>query len=131
MMPGLHKYSDWGLLVLRLAIGVIFIYHGMLKWQMEDPNAIMSILKFAEPLGGIAMILGVLTQLASLGLSIIMLGAIYMKMTGFGQGALNPAGTFAPQGGTGWEFDLMILAGCIAVLLMGAGKVSVDSMMKK
>jgi putative oxidoreductase len=126
-MPSLSRHSDVAKLLLRLAIGVIFLYHGIGKWSMEDPNAIFTILKFAEPLGGAAMILGVLTQLASLGLSIIMLGAIYMKMTGFGQGALDPAGTFAPGGGTGWEFDLMILAGCIAILIMGPGLWSVDS----
>lgn len=131
MMSGLHKYSDWGLLLLRLTIGVIFVYHGMLKWQIEEPNTIMTILKFAEPLGGIAMIIGVLTQLASLGLTIIMLGAIYMKMSSFGQATLNPSGTFAPQGGTGWEFDLMILAGCVAVMLMGAGKISLDAKLMK
>ncbi len=127
LMPSLHKYGDVGLLVLRLVIGIIFLYHGLMKWQMEDPNTIFTILKFAEPLGGAALILGVLTQLASLGLTIIMLGAIYMKMTGFGQGAFSPSTTFAPQGGTGWEFDLMIVAGCIALLIMGAGSWSVDA----
>jgi len=131
MMPSLNRYSDVGLLILRVVVGAIFIYHGLLKWQIAEPNAIMTILKFAEPLGGLALILGALTQLASLGLSIIMIGAIYMKMTGFGQGPFNPSGTFAPQGATGWEFDLMILAGCIVLLIMGAGRLSIDSMIWK
>jgi putative oxidoreductase len=129
LMPALNKHSDWALLILRLVIGAIFIYHGMLKWSMEDPNTMFTILKFAEPLGGLALILGVLPQLAALGLSIIMLGAIYMKATGFGQGTLDFAGTFAPQGGTGWEFDLMILAGCLVILFMGAGRLALGRMM--
>lgn len=131
MMSSVRKCSSCALLALRLAAGAIFIYHGMLKWNMEAPSTLFTILKYAEPLGGIALILGVLTQWAGLGLSIIMLGAIYMKMTGFGQAPLNFAGTFAPQGGTGWEFDLMILAGTFALFIMGAGKWSVDGMMRK
>lgn len=131
MLSSLNRYGDWGLLALRLAVGAIFIYHGTLKWQMSDPSPIMTILKFAEPIGGLALILGALTQLAALGLAIIMLGAIYMKASGFGQQALDFAGSFAPQGGTGWEFDLMILAGCITLLLMGAGSLSVDTAVMK
>lgn len=131
VISSLQKYGSVGLLVLRLAIGAIFIYHGMLKWNIEEPNTTMAILKFLEPIAGAVLIIGVFTQIAALLLGIVMLGAIYMKMTGFGQGALDFAGTFAPQGGTGWEFDLMIFAGCVALFLMGAGSWSVDGMMKK
>lgn len=127
MMLPLHRHGDWALLALRLVIGTIFLYHGYAKWGMEDPNTIMTILKFAEPLGGLALVLGVLTQLAALGLSIIMLGAIYMKATGFGQGSFDLLGTFGGQGG--WEFDLVILAGCVTLLVMGGGKMSLDAMM--
>jgi putative oxidoreductase len=131
MLSSLHRHSDWGLLVLRLVIGAIFLYHGMMKWQMSDLSPIMTILKYAEPLGGLALVLGALTQLAALGLAIIMLGAIYMKASGFGQQALDFAGSFAPQGGTGWEFDLIILAGCVMLLIMGAGSMSLDALVMK
>ena len=131
MMIPLHRHADWALLILRLVVGAIFLYHGYAKWGMETPNTIMSILKFAEPLAGIALILGVLTQLAALGLAIIMAGAIYMKATGFGSSALDLAGTFAPQGSTGWEFDLVLLASAIVLLFMGAGKFSLDAMIFK
>ena len=131
MFASLHRHSDWGLLALRLAIGIIFVYHGWSKWSMDGLSPIMTILKFAEPLGGIALILGVLTQLAGIGLSIIMIGAIYMKATGFGQQTLNLSSTFSPSGYAGWEFDLVILAGCIVLLLMGAGKVSIDALTQK
>lgn len=131
MFSSLNRHSDWGLLVLRLSLGAVFIYHGMAKWQMGDLSPIMTILKYAEPLGGVALILGVLTQLAGLGLGIIMLGAIYMKATGFGQQTLDLMGTFAAQGGTGWEFDLVLFAGCLIVVLMGAGSISVDRLLAK
>lgn len=127
MFSSLHRHSDWGLLALRLAIGVIFLYHGLTKWQMDAASPIMTILKFAEPIGGLALILGVLTQLAALGFVIIMLGAIYMKASGFGQQPLDILGSFAGQGG--WEFDLVLLAGCVAVFLSGAGRMSLDALM--
>ena len=128
MFPGLKKYSDVAFLILRLVIGIIFLYHGWMKLSGliagNDMNAIMTILAIAEPLGGIALILGVLTQLAALGLGIIMLGAIYMKQTAFGVGFVGPQGP-------GWEFDLMILAGCIVLICVGAGKYAIDAMWKK
>ncbi len=130
MLQKLDGMRDWALLILRLVIGVIFIYHGSMKWPMGD-NMIFNILAVAEPLGGAAMILGVLTRWAGLGLLIIMLGAMYMKMTGFGQGAFDPMNTFAGTRGAGWEFDLMIFAGCIIAMAFGAGRLSVDRAMLK
>lgn len=131
VFSSLHKYGDVALLILRLVIGAIFLYHGWMKWSIAEPNTTMMVLKFLEPIAGLALILGVVTQIAALLLGIVMVGAIYMKMTGFGSSALDFAGTFAPQGGTGWEFDLMILAGLITLLLMGAGTMSVDSKVMK
>lgn len=129
MMSSFQKFGDAALLFARLAIGAIFIYHGYSKWQMEDPSTIMTILKFAEPLGGAALILGVLTRLAAIGLSVIMLGAIYMKASGFGQGTLDLAGTFADGGK--WEFDLAVLASCLMLVAMGSGKIAIDSVLSK
>lgn len=126
MMPSLRKHSDCALLLLRLALGAVFIYHGMMKWSMEDPNTVMTILKFAEPLGGIALILGVLTQLAGLGLAIIMLGAIYNKATGFGQASFDLFGTFGS-----WEFDMMNLVVALALVVYGAGRYSLDALIWK
>lgn len=126
MFTSLHRHTDWGLLVLRLAVGAIFLYHGILKWGMEDANTLMTILKFAEPIGGAAMVLGALTQLAGLGLAIIMVGAIYMKSIGFGQAPFDLFGTYSA-----WEFDMIILASCIVLFLTGAGRLSVDSMLWK
>ena len=121
MLSTLSRNSGIGPLVLRLAIAAIFLYHGMLKWPL-NPEApwFMPIIAVAEPIGAIAILLGFLTRWAALGLAIIMVGAIYMKITAFGVG-------FAAAQGTGWEFDLMILAGCIAVMFLGAGPFSVDA----
>src|SRR3989344_7015822 len=80
MMSKMHQYNDWALLALRVAVGAVFIYHGNMKWGFAwgTPGiSVMKILSIAEPLGGAAMIAGVLTNWAALGLMIIMAGALY------------------------------------------------------
>ncbi len=129
-LSALQNKQDWAFLALRLIIGAIFIYHGYQKWGMwaADTQAtgsmliIMRILSIAEPLGGLALILGLWTRLASLGLIIVMLGAIYMKINVFGSG-------FGGQGG--WEFDLANLGALLVLATYGAGRLSVDASMKK
>lgn len=130
----LHSYHNWGLFVLRLTIGITFIVHGAVKWPMWrlEPSAqltsgmlaIMKLLSIVEPLGGLALILGIFIQPAALGLSIIMVGAIFMKITVFKIG-------FIGQKATGWELDLLVLVSNIHLLLSGAGQYSVDSLTKK
>lgn len=118
------NYSDWGLLAMRLSIGAIFIVHGQAKlgtWQIQ-PNgqmkasmaSIMKLLSIAEPLGGIALVAGFLTQLAALGLILIMLGALYFKIKVW-------KAPFKGDNATGWEFDLILLAGNLVLLTSGPG----------
>lgn len=116
-----------GNLALRVVIGVIFIIHGkqkMARWK-TSPNEqapapmlnLMRTLSIAEPLGGLTLILSflikapifnLLGQLAIIGLSLVMLGAIWLKSTKW----KTP---FTTLSATGWEFDLMILAGLVAL----------------
>lgn len=123
------KYADFANLALRLPMAAIFIAHGMMKWSLWTaatpmPGAmgiIMKILSIAEPLAGLALIAGLLTRWASIGLIIDMIGAIYVKYFNF-------HGTFIGQKSTGWEFDLMLLGAAVALLILGAGKYSLDEM---
>ncbi len=128
-MLSLQKYGDVAMLVLRLALGAVFIGHGVLKfgaWQQpaEGMNIVMMILSIAEPVGGVAIILGVLTQWAALGLSIVMLGAIYLKQFVWG-------GAFINSAGPAWELDAAILGGLLVLACYGAGRLSVGAMMRK
>lgn len=129
------NHWSWGLLALRLAVGSVFLFHGIQKWALwgEAPSSasltpnmlnIMKFLSIVEPLGGAALILGFLTQFAAIGLGLIMLGAIYFKMQVWNM-------PFAAQSATGWEFDLVLLAASIQLLFSGAGKYSLDGFMKK
>jgi putative oxidoreductase len=90
-MRGLF-YPDWrnrptsvGLLLLRLAMGAAFIFHGWPKIQhpfgwMGPDASVPGVLQFLAALsefgGGMALILGLLTRLAALGIGATMTVAI-------------------------------------------------------
>lgn len=114
------SYGNWGVLALRLAIAAIFLYHGPKK--LGDLRSFMGFIGICETLGGLALLFGFLTQLASLGLGIIMFGAIYKKTREWHI-------PFSAMDKMGWEFDLAILGACLALLTLGAGSISVDQMM--
>ncbi len=130
----LTRFSDTGILVLRFAIGIIFLVHGTMKWSMWNMQpseqlpasmlAILKILSIAEPLGAVAIILGFLTPYAALGLSIIMVGAITIKINMMNLG-------FMAQQSTGWEFDFLVLTSLVSILFVGAGKFSLDRRLSK
>jgi len=126
-LASLHHLSDWALLVLRLGLGIVFLVHGLQKramWKMQPsaqmPAGLLTILKvlsIAEPLSGLAMIGGLLTQLAAAGQAVVMLSAIRLKA-----GAMKKRFT----GDGGWELDFILLVAALAVLVLGAGAVSLD-----
>ena len=125
----LHQFGDWGLLALRVAVGAIFFVHGTQKWAMwkmqpseQMPAGMLTLMKFlsiVEPLGALAVLGGFFTQLAAAGLGIIMIGAITLKK-------MMIKIPFSAQDKTGWEFDFIILAACIALFVLGAGSIGLD-----
>ena len=126
--------AEWGLLALRLAIGAIFIVHGWPKVTGARGMAaamgggeakpvmvgVLTLQGIVEIGGGILMILGVLTQLVALAFAIIMIGAIVLKGTQWRT-------EFMAQQTTGWEFDLVLLAGNILLFLTGPGEIAIQS----
>jgi putative oxidoreductase len=124
------KLNDIVFMGLRSAIGVIFIVQGTNKFgegflgfltgpiglpaEMQIPIAL------AELIPGILLIGGVLTRISSSLLSIIMLGAIFHV-----KGASNLTG----QGG--YALDLILLASCLVIIVMGPGRVSISNIVKK
>src|SRR5436305_970107 len=86
--------TDWALLFARLALGAIFFAHGsqkVLGWfggpgihatvagmtKLGLPAVIAYFTMTVEFLGGLGLIFGVLSRLASLGIIAVMLGAIF------------------------------------------------------
>lgn len=121
---------DTGLLILRIVIGIVFLMHGGQKLfvygfagvtgafgQMGIPAPAITgpLTAIVEFLAGGALVIGLLTRLAALGLAIDMLGAILMVHL--------KGGFFLPNG---YEFALTLLAANVAIAIAGAGYYSID-----
>ena len=127
MFEQLTQYDNIGLLVLRLAVAVIFIYHAMPKLKnakgmaqmMGMPAGMIFMLGAVELLSSLGLIFGIYTQLAALLLGIVMFGAIGMKTMKWGV-------PFAAMDKTGWEFDLILLAANMTLLLGGRGSIAIQ-----
>lgn len=119
MLPSLYEYADLGFVLLRLTIATIFLVHGPKKLS-GNMGPFMTFIGAAETVGALAVLVGFLTQLAALGLGIIMAGAISKKIFEWHI-------PFTAKDKTGWEFDLMILAGCIVLMTLGSGLFGLDA----
>lgn len=110
MFPQLARFTDAGLLLLRLMVALVFVTSGYshLKNPAERAKSIgMSkpftvFLGAAETAGGLGVAFGVLTQLAAFGLILIMLGAIQKKIFVWHTG-------FWGEKASGWHYDLIFV----------------------
>lgn len=114
---------------LRSAIGVIFIVHGIGKFNPGFVNFLSSIgippemqipIALAELVPGILLVFGVLSRLSASLLCIIMLGAIFHV-----KGAQNLTG----DGGV--ELELILLASSLVIMIAGPGRISLSHIIKK
>jgi len=123
----LTDFSDWGMLLVRLALGVVYLHHASQKiplWKTK-PSEHMSanmlyLLRFVslvETAGAFALIFGVFTQVAAAGLALVMVGALYLKIVTWKR-------KFSGDGG--WEFDFTLLSILIYLCIAGAGEISLD-----
>ena len=118
-------------MILRIVTGFLFAAHGWQKFneftiagtqaafaQMGVPAATLAAPAVAtlELVGGIALILGVLTRVFAALLAATMFGALFLVHAS--------AGIFAATGG--YELVLILAAAALALALVGAGQVSVD-----
>ena len=124
---GLHDAAQMG---MRTAIGVIFIVHGFGKFgnpgfggwisSMGIPAEMLIPIALAEFIPGILLVIGVLTRISASLISIVMLGAIFLVK-----------GASSLSGDGGYEFDLILLAACLVVIVAGPGRVSLSYVLKK
>ena len=106
------QFNAWGLWFLQFAVGVIFIVHGWPKTKkMSNFFGIGGGLHgLIEVIGGAALIFGFYVREVALVFSLIMLGAIYFKRFKWNI-------PFSSHTATGWEFDLILLAASIFLLV--------------
>ena len=110
MFPQLARFTDLGLLLMRLMVGLVFVTSGYS--HVKDPTAraksigisksFTIFLGISEVTGGLGVAFGVLTQLAAFGLIVIMLGAIQKKIFAWHTG-------FWGEKGSGWHYDLIFV----------------------
>ncbi|MBX6359254.1 MAG: DoxX family protein [Acidobacterium ailaaui] len=121
----LSPYVDWSLLLLRFMVGMVFLASGFLHLKAPEERArsigmskgFTVFLGAAELLGGAAVIAGVLTQWAAIGLNLVLLGAIYMKVVKWKTG-------FWGEKSSGWHYDLVFFVMNLVILCTNGGTIS-------
>lgn len=129
---GADAVGSAGLLVLRLVVGAAFILHGWGKikapthWMPAEapvPGVMQAAAAVSEFGGGIALVLGLLTPLACLGLAATMGFAITMVHMKMGHPFVDP------NGGPSYELAAAYLAAVILLILTGPGRFSLDAVL--
>ncbi|ALD11753.1 DoxX family protein [Clavibacter capsici] len=128
--------QDAALLVVRVAIGVILVAHGLQKFveytldgtaasftQMGIPVPGVAAVFAAtvETVGGAALVLGLLTPVFAALNIVNLLGAFAIVHAG--------KGIFVDAGG--YELVLALIAGLVVLALLGAGRLSVDGLLSR
>ena len=122
MFPQLARFTDLGLLLLRLMVGIVFFTSGWnhLKDPAERAKSIgMSkgftlLLGVAEVAGSLGIAFGVWPQLAAIGLILVMLGAIQKKIFVWHTG-------FWGEKASGWHYEVLFVVMCLVVLFTDGG----------
>jgi len=125
-MTRLNALQPVGLLLLRVALGVVFISHGYTKLTHPNdmqgffvqhglPGYFVTVAGVFEVFGGGLLILGFLTRIAALLLAMEMAVAIWKVHSAGGYMAVH-----------NYEFPLVLAAACFALATVGAGRASVD-----
>lgn len=128
------------LLIVRIVLGIIFFAHGaqkVLGWfgghglkgtvsymnSMGLPIPIAYLVCFFEFLGGIGLLVGFLARLCGLAIAVVMVGAM---ATVHWQHGFFMNWELTPGKGHGIEANLALFAMALAVVLDGAGPLSID-----
>jgi putative oxidoreductase len=130
------RSGSWGLTVLRVVVGIIFLVHGSQKVfgfgyhgvagmfthiGIPLPAVSAAIVMVVEFVGGILLILGLATRLAASLNAIDMLVAILM---------VHLKNGFSVQGG-GYEYPLTLLGATLCLALAGSGAASIEGFFAK
>jgi putative oxidoreductase len=119
----LESFTDYGLALLRVMAGAIYIDSGYS--DLKDPDArsksigqskgFTMFLAVAEVAGGIAVIVGFLQQLAAIGLILIMFGAVQKKAFVWKTG-------FWGKDRPGWYYEVTLIAILLVILFTDGGR---------
>ena len=121
-----NRSAPYAVLVLRLALGALFLAHAAVKIFVFTPEgtaqffaslglppALAYVTIPWEIVGALALIFGVWTRIAALALIPVLIGAIVTVH--------GPAGFLFTNAHGGWEFPALWIVGLIALALTGDG----------
>jgi putative oxidoreductase len=139
--------ASWGVTLLRLMVGVIYVVHGYVGYavvtvpalagyvvRMGYPLLVSELLAWylviAHVIGGALLVLGLWTRAAAIAQLPIMASAVFLHH--WRQGFLMRGMTVdTPQGpqaiAAGYEFSLLVLVATVTLVLAGPGAASVDA----
>ncbi len=127
-----EKWAEHAPLVLRVALGVIFVWHGFDKvftrgipWVADFLGVLgfpattffAYVLAYGELIAGLLLIVGLFTHWAAKFVGIVSVVALF---------AVHLRNGFSVAEG-GYEFILLIFAAAVSLLITGAGKYSLDA----
>ncbi len=136
----LKTNPSMGPLYLRLALGIVMFAHGaqkVLGWfggpgpeatittftqKLGFPLWMVILLFIIEFLGSLGLIVGFLTRVAALGIGIDLSVCAYLYhiQNGF---FMN---WFGQQTGEGYEYHILAVGICLALIVLGGGRLSLD-----
>ena len=130
-MKSLNRLQPIALLVLRIALAIIFLYHGYPKLghlrggsQMQGffiehglPGYFVYVAGVIEMFGGGLLLIGLFTRPAALLLAVEMCVAIVKVHSGHGYFGVHD-----------YEFPLTLAASCFVLASTGAGFISLDGL---
>lgn len=129
------KTLHYGLLVIRIALGIVMVAHGgqklftfgyagvtggMTQMGLPMPQVAAALIIAVEFFGGLMMLAGLLTRWVGLAFAFAMLVASVQVHL--------PNGFFMPGG---YEFTMALAAMALGLALTGAGRFSVDAIIAK
>jgi putative oxidoreductase len=120
--------TEYGITLLRVSLGVMWIAHALLKWfvftlpgtakffeSVGLPGFVAYPVFAAELIGGVMLLFGVYARQVSLALVPIMLAATWVHV---------PNGWLHTSPNGGWEYPLFLSIASIALWLLGDGAFS-------
>lgn len=125
MNPSFSSAAPYGVTLLRVSLGVMWVAHALLKLLVFTlpgtaqyfasiglPGFLAYPVFAAELLGGLALVLGWYARQAALALVPVMAVAAWVHM---------PNGWVHTSAGGGWEYPVFLVAASLALWLIGDG----------
>jgi putative oxidoreductase len=124
--------ADVAILILRVALGIVMILHGVYKFQNKSlfdkkwlkdygfPKGSVLLSGILQVVCGLAIIGGVFSRFAALILLLIMLVATYISIGKHHEPFLS-----TPEG-KGWDINFLLVGALVALIFLGDGKLALS-----